>query len=554
MRREAALREASQIGVCREDRAQLETLARCASASRDFHAVITVRLEARESDTARFEVLHTDEGLVIRLLTDMAGPGDPTPQPDSPPPITTPAGAGPMPDIPELLALVADESPDLMATFAPISWQVQWANPAIREALQVPSWASPPLVELLDERSQGHFVVKVLPDLLRQGWWHGVLHLVGPDVEAVTTSATLVAHRRANGEIAALVLSAQRTRPPVTRVPARHDQFGALVEHVSDLIAVVEPSGAIRYTSPAAATMLGYSSAELAGRSLVDMVHPDDRPEDLASLVHLDEDGTARPVSLRLESHDGTWRFIEAVVSDLTANASIGGFVLNAQDVTARMHAQESLSALAFLDADTGLPNRLRLIDRVTTQLDDGAPGGLAVAVIDLDGFRLVHETRGAGAADGLVKQVGARLAEAAGAGSVVARLRSDEFAVSLADVAEAGVAMRAADALRVALSHPFEDQNGSVHLTASVGVSVATSSSTAEELLTRADRAAIVAKQGGGNRTEMWDEDTAERESHRHEVDTRLRTIVEEETLSVHYQPIISLADGSITGAEALL
>ena len=326
------------------------------------------------------------------------------------------------------------------------------------------------------------------------------------------------------------------------------------MENVSDLIVVVEPSGIVRYASPAAATMLGFPSAELAGRPLDDLLHPDDHTDDLCSLVRVDDEGIAEPVTLRLRSRDGSWRFIEAVVSDLTANASIGGFVLNARYVTSRVRAQETLSELAYRDADTGLPNRLRLIDRMTTQLEAGAPGGLALAVIDLDGFRLVHETHGRTATNEVVKQVGARLVDAAGRGSVVARLRSDEFAVALADVAETEVAMRAADALRVALSHPFEAERGLVRVTASVGVALSDATASAEELLTRADHAAIQAKRAGGNRTELWDEETAERESWRREVETRLRTVVEQEALAVHYQPIIGLADHSIVGAEALL
>jgi diguanylate cyclase (GGDEF)-like protein/PAS domain S-box-containing protein len=469
-----------------------------------------------------------------------------------------------LPGLAELLAAVAQESPDLVATFAPISWQMRWANPALREWLQVPEWASPPLVELLDERSQGHWVVKVLPELLSQGWWHGVLNLVGLDVEPVTTTASVVAHRRPTGEIAGVVLSAQPTeatkaRPPAQNHAQNHDeQFGALVEHVSDLIAVVEPGGTIRYASPAAATMLGYPADDLTGRRLVGLLHPDDRVDDVAALVRLDDDGNGEPVHLRLKARDGSWRFIEAVVSDLTANTAIGGFVLNARDVSERVRAQEVLTELAYRDPDTGLPNRLRLLDRVATHLEDilGDPesGGLAVALIDLDGFRQVNEAHGMDIANELVQQVGLRLGDSAGTDAMVARLRSDEFAVALPGVADSGIALRVADALRVALSQPFEIAGRVVRVTASVGVALAVPDDEAEALLTRADHATRLAKRGGGNRTELWDDEAAEGETRRLEVQNQLRTVVEQEMLRVHYQPIVSLIDDSLTGTEALL
>ncbi len=87
----------------------------------------------------------------------------------------------------------------------------------------------------------------------------------------------------------------------------------------------------------------------------------------MASLVHVDpDDGAGVPTSLRLQSSDGTWRSIEAVVTDLTANPAIKGYVLNGRDTTERVRAYEMLSQLAYTDADTGLPNRLRLLDRIT--------------------------------------------------------------------------------------------------------------------------------------------------------------------------------------------
>ncbi len=572
--RQGSLRDATRLGVCREDRAQLETLARFAFANPDFRAVTTVRMGEDRATSARFEVFFEDDEVVVRPVAeaeratrandtvtvtvtedevtdgaDQAGAVDVEADPLM-------AGLDATRDLAHLLESVAEESPDLMATFAPISWQMRWANTAMRECLQVPGWASPPLVELLNEQSQGHFVVKVLPDLLSQGWWHGELNLVGPDVEPITTDATLVAYRAVTGEIGALVLSAQRVRPDQIRRQrrSRDEQFAALVEHVSDLIAVVEPGGTIRYASPAAATMLGYSHGELTDRPLVDVVHPDDQTDDIASLVRVDEDGNGEPVSLRLLASDGTWRFIEAVVSDLTENASISGYVLNARDVTERVKAYEKLTEFVYSDHDTGLPNRLRLVDRLTTLLEADHPGGTAVVLVDLDGFRVVNEAHGNAAGDALLKQVAARLVDAAGVGGMVARLRSDEFAMTLSDVDEEGVAMRAADAVRVLLAQPFDLDGRWVRVTASVGVVLAEAGDEADELLTRADHAAGLAKRGGGNRTEIWGADAAQRENQRRKVESQLRAVVEQGILPVHYQPIVSLADGSVTGAEALL
>ena len=89
------------------------------------------------------------------------------------------------PDLASMLADAAGHSPALTAVFGSTGRQLLWANDSLRDLLQVPAWAEPPLIELLDDTSQGRFVVKVLPCLLRQGWWQGALTMVGPDVGPV---------------------------------------------------------------------------------------------------------------------------------------------------------------------------------------------------------------------------------------------------------------------------------------------------------------------------------------------------------------------------------
>ena len=72
-------------------------------------------------------------------------------------------------DLPNVLADVASHTPDLMAAFGATGRKMLWANDSLRRELGVPAWASPPLIELLDDSSQGQFVVRVLPSLLSAG-------------------------------------------------------------------------------------------------------------------------------------------------------------------------------------------------------------------------------------------------------------------------------------------------------------------------------------------------------------------------------------------------
>ena len=482
------------LGVCPEDRARVETLARFAFASPGFRAVTPVSLGQDKARQVLFEVRHTPDGPVARRID---GSGLASDGPDSPARNGSAARSGrdpletarrrsvetdPAAQLASMLADAGAHSPALMATFGATGRQMLWANDSLRSQLQVPAWAAPPLIELLDDSSQGHFVVKVLPCLLRQGWWQGRLTMVGPDVEAVPVLASLVAQHSSAGARTALVLSAQAldVAPPVPVQRSAEEHFAALVEHVSDLIAVIEPGGAIRYASPAASTMLGHAPGDLAGVALVDLLHPDDALGGIEELVQIDpSDGTGVPTGLRLRAADGTWRSIEAVITDLTANAAIRGYVLNGRDTTERVRAYEMLSRLAYTDQDTGLPNRLRLLDRITTLLEDPArTRPLAVLVVDLDEFRAVNATHGPHLGDALLAEIAHRLVEGAGTDAVVARLRSVEFAVTLPDVREANVAERAADALRVIVARPFTFEGQTTRVTASIGIAVGSGAS----------------------------------------------------------------------------
>ena len=455
--RDRVLREATALGVCPEDRARVETLARFAYASPGFRAVTPVSLGLDRARQVLFEVRHTAEGPVARrvdgsgLSSDGAeGPAHNGQRPREDDLVRARATAAadrtdPADQLASMLTDAGAHSPALMATFGATGRQLLWANDSLRNQLQVPAWAAPPLIELLDDSSQGHFVVKVLPCLLRQGWWQGRLTMVGPDVEPVGVLASLVAQHTSAGARTALVLTAQvlDAAPAASRPRGTEEHFAALVEHVSDLIAVIEPGGSIRYASPAASTVLGHEPGDLAGTPLVDLLHPDDVVARIEDLVQVDpQDGTGVPTGLRLRAADGEWRSIEAVVTDLTANPAIRGYVLNGRDTTDRVRAYEMLSRLAYSDPDTGLPNRLRLLDRMTTLLEDPArTRPLAVLVVDLDEFRAVNSTHGTQLGDALLAEVARRLVEGAGPDAVVARLRSVEFAVAIPDVREPNVA-----------------------------------------------------------------------------------------------------------------
>jgi diguanylate cyclase (GGDEF)-like protein/PAS domain S-box-containing protein len=553
--RDEVLREAVALGVDPDDQAALLALARVASDRPGFRT--TIGVTAADGSDHLFEVAATPQGPVARPV------GTRTPAPDAGAAPSSSVGEPPPREgtglqIVDVLTDTVVHTPDLVAVFASVGHEAIWANDAFATLIPVRASDKVWLVELLDEWSKGHYEVKVLPALVKYGRWRGRLTLIAGEDESLPVSAVIIAHRDRQGEIEAVSLVARdltELRLAEERANATETRFAALVEHASDIIAVLDPDGTVRYASPAAARVLGRGEDELVGSDLLGLVHPEDRPADLVSLSRPDEHGIGETIELRVRSADGGWRHLEVVVSDLTDNPAIGGLVLNARDVTDRVEAVQALATKAFTDALTGLPNRMRLLDRLAQALHaserDG--DGVGLLLLDLDGLRTVNQAHGQATGDELLRTLAGRLVAAAGE-ATVARMRSDEFAVLVPGAREVGPLVQLADRLRSAVAEPYVAGDLRVQLTASVGVALATSDEEPEDVLRNADVALVHAQDAGGDRCEVFSPELAAEVERRADIEQRLRRAMDHDSLVVHYQPIVDVASERIVGAEALL
>lgn len=556
------LKDAVALGVQADDQAALLALAKVAHERPGFRTTIAV--QTGDGHKLDFEVVHTDDGPVARQVDP---DGTPSPAPTRPAAAERgPSGNGSREaehgetDEVEILPVLTNtmvETPDLVAVFASVGHEALWANDAfvtlvpIRQADKV--W----LVELLDEWSKGHYEVKVLPALVKYGRWRGRLTLLSADGDSLPVSAVIVAHRDHRGDIAAVSMVARdltEVRLAEERASATETRFAALVEHVSDIIAVLDNDGVIQYASPATARVLGQREGELNGKNLLDLIHPEDSPDNLLELARPDEQGVGSPVEMRLRAADDAWRYLEIVVSDLTDNPAIGGLVLNGRDVTERVEAAQALATKAFTDPSTGLPNRIRLLDRLGQALSELTDDStVAVMLIDLDHFKSVNDGYGQPVGDKVINEIANRLRDAVGDDDTPARLRSDEFAVVVRDTDSADV-VRLANRLRESLGAPVETDGNPVTVTVSIGVAFAKPGQESESLLGDADHALAHAKDGGGDRAEIYGAELAEQASRRRAVEQQLRYAIDNDSIIVHYQPVVDVDTDVAVGAEALL
>jgi diguanylate cyclase (GGDEF)-like protein/PAS domain S-box-containing protein len=335
------------------------------------------------------------------------------------------------------------------------------------------------------------------------------------------------------------------------------ERFRALIEQSTDIILITDPSGQIKYASPSVRTVLAVQVYKLVGTNMIDWVHP----EDVATITSLGAESLERGqnpmVEIRLQHADGGWLHFECVVRNLSHHKNIGGTVYNARDITERKHAQEELLFNATHDELTGLPNRAlfmgRLqiaVDRVKRHSDRGA----AVLFIDIDDFKVVNDCYGHAIGDVLVKEVSDRLRICMRSDGTIARMGGDEFTVLVEDVNDPSDAIRVAQRIESALQRPFMLEGHEVFKSASIGIALATPETSAEGVLQNADIAMYRAKGHGKACSELFDRTMHEQVMSRLLLEDMLRYALQNDELTLHYQPIVAVDTRAVQGFEALL
>jgi diguanylate cyclase (GGDEF)-like protein/PAS domain S-box-containing protein len=233
-------------------------------------------------------------------------------------------------------------------------------------------------------------------------------------------------------------------------------------------------------------------------------------------------------------------------------------FVAVVNDITDRKRAEQELRYLANYDTLTGLPNRTLLSERLGRAIVRARRQETRVAVLflDLDRFKDINDSLGHAAGDRLLKAAATRLQATLGASDTVARLGGDEFTVVLEDVGSLEAVEDMAREILLAFSRPLEvDERHDVNITPSLGISLYPDHALVPtDLLKFADTAMYQAKAEGRNTYQIYNETMDAEARHRAAIITHLRRALGRGEFRMVYQPRMSLADGSITGVEALL
>lgn len=349
----------------------------------------------------------------------------------------------------------------------------------------------------------------------------------------------------------------RRLRELTDRLRDREARFRSLVQNASDLVLVVDRDRTIRYESVAVERVLGFGATDRLATPLGSVVHPDDAGNLTMLLATIaDRPGADVSAEARFAHRDGGWRVFEWTARNLFDDASVGGLVINAHDVTERTALEQQLRHQAFHDPLTGLANRALFADRVSQALARRRRGRPmpAVVLLDLDDFKVVNDTLGHGRGDRLLVEIAARLTDAIRPDDTACRLSGDEFAILLDEVGDVALAREIAERVLARIAEPI-DIDREIAVTASVGVAMVDADvRDADDVLSRADIAMYAAKAAGKGRQRTYEPAMRDRAWTRLELETELRRAVDRREFGVVYQPIVDLATGRTVELEALV
>jgi diguanylate cyclase (GGDEF)-like protein/PAS domain S-box-containing protein len=240
------------------------------------------------------------------------------------------------------------------------------------------------------------------------------------------------------------------------------------------------------------------------------------------------------------------------------AQGKVLQYVALFSDITEIKEQQRQLEHVAHYDALTGLPNRSLLVDRLRQGMAQAHRRNqfLALAYLDLDGFKAINDQYGQDAGDNLLTAIARRMKLALREGDSLARLGGDEFAVVILDLPSPEAAHLALDRLLSAADDTTVTGASHLHVTASIGAAIypAPNDPDADQLLRQAGQAMYQAKVAGRNRVAVFDSSQDLTLQARSLELERIQRALTHREFVLYFQPKVNMRTGAVVGAEALI
>jgi diguanylate cyclase (GGDEF)-like protein/PAS domain S-box-containing protein len=343
----------------------------------------------------------------------------------------------------------------------------------------------------------------------------------------------------------------EKERAPKSRL--MEDVLSSLPEAVA-----IEHQNHVLYTNPAFTRMFGYTAEEAGGGSLRELIVPETRVNENATLLRVVDDRGNATVETVRSNKAGELVDVSMQIAPLLVDGAKVGYVFTFRDISETKLTEAKLQHDAMHDVLTGLPNRALFLDRLQLTLTRRLrhpDNGCGVLYLDLDNFKAVNDSLGHAAGDVLLMAIAGRLRSSLRPQDSAARLGGDEFAVLVENIVTAYDLEVVAERILREMERPFDIFGHTVQAGASIGAAMAGPEHTSPDLLLRdADFAMYRAKQAGRGCYEIFDKHLEVCVTSQQERERELRTAIDKRQFTFLYQPIYRLTNGRLEGFESLL
>ncbi len=338
---------------------------------------------------------------------------------------------------------------------------------------------------------------------------------------------------------------------------ARHIE--AILNAISDVLITMDIKGNILTCNHAVENMFGYSPDETIGKNLLfllNIIHITSQSDIENFITNLKEEDQLKKHSGSGHKKCGTEFPVELNIREVNVSGE-KQFTIVISDVTERQEAEILIRKMALHDSLTGLANRNLLQQRLDEAMRMAArmKKKISVMFLDLDGFKPVNDMYGHATGDKLLRVVANRLEKSARETDTVARIGGDEFAIISTNINREQDVTKAAQRVLDSVREPIIIEGNSHQIGTSIGISFyPLDSKDPDELFRMADVALYQAKYSGKNDFRLYNPEMDAKSKKDKQIEIDLEKAIRNDELLLHYQPLLSTIDDSITGAEALI
>jgi len=331
----------------------------------------------------------------------------------------------------------------------------------------------------------------------------------------------------------------------------------------ADWLWQTDPARNLVHVSPRFAHALDEEADAVNGKPLLELISGEDWQtgklpsalRDLAEKLQRKDSFSNILIPVKIGGQSRWWEL--SASPKLDNDGIFLGFRGVGSDVTEQRESAEKIAQLARYDSLTSLPNRLQLTEALgkAMQEADRWNSRCGFMMIDLDRFKAVNDTLGHPVGDRVLARVSDRLQSLMDDNALCGRLGGDEFAVVLKDASDPNRTRDLANAIIATLSRPYEVDQHTIYIGASVGSALGPRDGRTVEMLMRsADLALYRSKNDGGGKHHCYEPQLHVHAEERRVMEIALRNALENNEMSLNYQPVVDAEHGSVVGFEALL